>query len=80
MYDNGGCDLDATCVNTEGSRHCVCDDGFQGDGFNCSDIDECVVDVELCVNGACVNFAGGYRCDCDMGYAPRDNQHECVGE
>ena len=80
VHDNGGCNLDATCMNTDGSRTCVCDDGFQGNGFDCVDIDECAMDIELCVNGACVNFAGDYRCECNMGYSPFDNQHECIGQ
>ena len=36
------CDDDAFCTNTEGGYNCTCNDGFQGDGFNCTDIDECL--------------------------------------
>ena len=30
------CQADATCTNTKGSYNCSCDDGYNGDGFNCS--------------------------------------------
>lgn len=33
--NNGGCDLDATCINVPGSFRCVCDDGYTGDGLFC---------------------------------------------
>ena len=30
--DNGGCDVNAQCQNTAGSRECRCNDGYEGDG------------------------------------------------
>ena len=30
------CDNNALCENTEGSFMCVCKEGFDGDGFNCT--------------------------------------------
>ena len=29
------CDVNATCIDDNGSYICVCKDGFTGDGFNC---------------------------------------------
>ena len=43
-----------------------------------SDIDECLLDPELCPNGQCVNYPGGYRCECDMGFSLK--QQTCVGK
>jgi len=43
-----------------------------------SDIDECLLDPELCPNGQCINYPGGYRCECDMGFTLR--QQTCVGK
>ena len=37
--DNGGCDVNAQCQNTAGSRECRCNDGYAGDGESCRDID-----------------------------------------
>jgi hypothetical protein len=35
MTDNGGCDPNAACFNTEGSRNCGCNTGYVGDGVTC---------------------------------------------
>ena len=36
------CDTNATCLNTNGSFICTCDNHFSGNGFNCT---------RLCENG-----------------------------
>jgi hypothetical protein len=33
--NNGGCSLNADCINTPGSRKCQCKAGFAGDGIKC---------------------------------------------
>ena len=30
------CHLNATCINTNGSFHCLCNNGFTGDGIDCT--------------------------------------------
>ena len=30
------CHINAKCINTDGSYDCDCEQGFTGDGFNCS--------------------------------------------
>ena len=35
LINNGGCDPDATCINTPGSFICLCDDGYEGTGTDC---------------------------------------------
>ena len=35
LVDNGGCGAFADCTNTVGGRECACQDGFEGDGFDC---------------------------------------------
>ena len=32
---DNNCDTEATCINTEGHYNCVCNAGYEGDGFNC---------------------------------------------
>jgi len=35
------CDVAGRCVNTPGSFYCRCVSGFQGDGYTCTDLDDC---------------------------------------
>ena len=44
-YAGHNCDVNAMCANTYGNYNCTCDAGWQGDGFNCTDIDECEDEV-----------------------------------
>ena len=30
------CDENAECTNTDGSYNCSCNNGYEGDGFNCN--------------------------------------------
>ena len=57
------------CNNTNGSFHCICDDGYalSADGKTCRDIDECLMNVHGCQQ-VCVNTVGGFRCECDLGF------------
>ncbi|XP_029819725.1 LOW QUALITY PROTEIN: fibrillin-2 [Manacus vitellinus] len=71
------CNLNANCVNTPGSYRCACREGFNGDGFSCSDVDECADNVNLCENGQCLNAPGGYRCECEMGFNPTEDSKAC---
>lgn len=82
LTNNGGCDQNAQCINTEGSFKCVCDAGFRGDGYSCTDIDECTNDPTLCENGQCLNYPGSFRCECEMGFMHPDegNDQTCVGK
>ena len=35
------CHIQAECSNTEDGFNCVCSSGFMGNGFACTDINEC---------------------------------------
>jgi cysteine-rich repeat protein len=69
------------CVNTPGSFHCACDDGYipviaydSGDAsgilLRCSDMNECASEQFPCAKpgGTCVNTVGSYYCFCKVGF------------
>ena len=57
-----------------GTFTCKCNDGFEGDGHTCDDINECLTDGHMCDtqmnadnntgNGNCTNTPGSYECWC----------------
>ncbi|XP_051952246.1 nidogen-2 [Xyrauchen texanus] len=74
------CDPMALCLPGEGTQyHCQCAMGFQGDGRNCYDVDECVEGLSSCgPHSKCVNMPGGHHCHCEPGYEFDLDWHECV--
>ncbi|XP_072749694.1 protein kinase C-binding protein NELL1 isoform X3 [Anoplolepis gracilipes] len=67
------CHANASCLNLQTTYACHCDIGFQGDGLNCHDVDECKQqggsDGHHCnANTRCVNVIGSYTCECLPGY------------
>ncbi|XP_022099461.1 uncharacterized protein LOC110984001 isoform X2 [Acanthaster planci] len=71
--DNGGCDPNSECVNTEGSYHCgFCLPGYLGDGkTGCLPGDYCLTGKNNChENATCISTgAGTYVCECNNGWA-----------
>ncbi|XP_044181237.1 uncharacterized protein LOC114975424 [Acropora millepora] len=62
------CHQNASCHNTKGSYNCTCKDGFEGDGKNCTDIDECSIANKCHRNATCHNTKGSYYCICKNGF------------
>ena len=57
-----GCHDNATCTDGDGSYTCVCNDGFTGDGFHCSDHCE----NNTCGdNQICNTLSDIYQCACN---------------
>ncbi|XP_036077756.1 signal peptide, CUB and EGF-like domain-containing protein 2 isoform X2 [Rousettus aegyptiacus] len=72
------CHTNALCQNTLTSYKCSCKPGYQGEGRQCEDIDEC----ENELNGGCVhdclNIPGNYRCTCFDGFMLAHDGHNCL--
>jgi hypothetical protein len=63
------CGENASCVPTDDGPACRCDEGYEGDGFTCTDIDECARGTHTCdVNATCTNTPGSYTCTCNDGW------------
>jgi len=57
---------------------CICETGYAGDGYTCSDVNECEASDNPCQeqrSGKCVNIEGGYVC-CD----PNISDQKCIEE
>jgi hypothetical protein len=53
------CDPHAVCLT--GPARCACAQGYTGDGFACTDLDECAASNGGC-SASCVNLDGTYTC------------------
>lgn len=67
LHGTSTCSSNANCVNTQGSYHCQCADGYHGDGINCYDDDECS-NGPCHRKAVCSNNEGSYNCRCNFGY------------
>ncbi|CAD5226145.1 unnamed protein product [Bursaphelenchus okinawaensis] len=71
--DCDNCNENAICRDGK----CQCKLGFEGDGFNCTDVDECMGTMPRCdPNAKCFNTIGSYLCECSPGFA--GNGFECT--
>ncbi|GAB6022819.1 NEL-like 2 (chicken) [Chamberlinius hualienensis] len=71
------CHVNATCVNMRTGYTCQCNEGFEGDGHQCHDVDECANEGghnghHCQKNTVCVNGWGSYSCECVSGYVRVD--------
>ncbi|CAM9746628.1 unnamed protein product [Lampetra fluviatilis] len=64
------CSVDANCTNTIGSYTCACKLGYEGNGRDCMDIDECMRGTNSCNSSIsdCMNNNGSYYCTCARGF------------
>ena len=69
MNGDHNCDENASCSNTDGSFVCTCNDGYQGNGTTCGDVNECELGTFDCsALATCNNTIGSYSCTCVFGY------------
>ncbi|XP_019645326.1 PREDICTED: uncharacterized protein LOC109486081 [Branchiostoma belcheri] len=59
-----------------------CVEGLTGNGEQCADLNECLLDANdinahQCVNSECVNTAGSYTCMCPPGFHKEGGSHVC---
>ncbi|XP_030897128.1 stabilin-2-like [Leptonychotes weddellii] len=75
----GGCSRNAECVSTGmGTHTCVCQQGWTGDGRDCSEIDKCLLaSTGGChANATCLYIGPGQNeCECKEGF--RGNGIDC---
>ena len=62
------CSVKASCTNTPGSFSCKCIAGYQGDGKNCLDKNECSSGHYCARDADCRNTDGSYTCSCKPGF------------
>jgi hypothetical protein len=64
------CGTNAICSNVPGSYECACEDGYEGDGITCTNVDECTAGTHTClgVGSECVDTTPGFDCVCRPGY------------
>ncbi|KAM3930833.1 uncharacterized protein RB166_004300 [Leptodactylus fuscus] len=68
------CHTKGLCHATAMGYKCVCDVGYQGNGVDCQDIDECQKDMCKDNTTICVNTAGSYMCICKPGFSFNNSQ------
>ncbi|XP_047137187.1 uncharacterized protein LOC101238128 [Hydra vulgaris] len=78
LYTNVTCHKNAYCKNTEGSYHCLCKIGYNGDGRFCNNVNECSIGTYNCSNNTfCMDTEGSYKCICNKGFI--ENQFgQCI--
>ncbi|KAL3865813.1 hypothetical protein ACJMK2_043163, partial [Sinanodonta woodiana] len=67
------------CVNTVGSFRCGCPRGYKEIRGQCSDIDECTEQPQLCSpGGVCHNTLGSFNCVCKRGFKLDSTGTKCI--
>ena len=75
------CSPDAYCTDSPDSYSCSCKEGFSGDGFSCSDINECEDGSHRCSSEeTCTNTVGSYECSSDGSNYPGSDVNICSDE
>lgn len=63
------CNSNAQCINQAIGFTCECNAGYEGNGFSCTDVDECVSEMPCAaIGGFCVDNDGTFSCGCLAGF------------
>ena len=73
------CHGDATCTNSVGSFTCACNPGFEGEGLECLEIDECAT-APCGDGGTCADLVDAYSCACAPEFSGGGVNTPCVCE
>ncbi|CAH1246669.1 PRSS12 [Branchiostoma lanceolatum] len=68
-WDN--CHDEATCEDTTLGFTCECNVGYTGNGFSCTDVNECedmYLQHDCDAQATCTNTDGSFTCSCNEGY------------
>lgn len=69
---NGG-----TCNENGNTSACICPEGYEGNLCE-KDVDECLLNPNICVNGICVNQPGTFKCYCEPGKSCRRQNSDSI--
>jgi len=76
------CNANAVCTDTFQAYTCSCKAGFTGNGFACSDVNECQISSPCPADSDCTNTVGAYLCTCKTGFQGAagacQDENECV--
>ena len=60
------------CQNLPGSFECFCQEGYEMEGTQCVDVNECKDENRCPHHSTCRNNPGSFSCNCNTGYEMRD--------
>ncbi|KAG8558189.1 hypothetical protein GDO81_016898 [Engystomops pustulosus] len=75
------CDSKASCKKDVLDYTCICEEGFNGNGFSCYDTNECdpFVAPSFCgYYSICLNTYGSYNCVCSSGFTWENKNKTCI--
>ncbi|XP_039616503.1 protein jagged-1-like [Polypterus senegalus] len=70
------CHPDSICVQRGNISNCECKAGYEGNGKNCTDINECERNNGGCMN-ICINTPGSSSCVCGDGFKEMSGSEDC---
>ena len=77
--ENNECDQNAVCVNKPGTYDCRCNTGFEGDGFECRNVNECELGLSNCDEFAqCIDNIGSFECQVTLHHCTNNSKNHTL--